>query len=163
MTIKARLFGLTILWCAIIGGLIGFKQHTVSTGRQVVFRAMSRGVLGNTLGVGPHVSLRYDINSIEMKSGTVSKYHVRDKVYVGLVISKGYAIVSGIHDTLPQSGFFIVGIVRAVGDDMLDVKYGIEHYYLNAGENASQYPYGSVLDVQVAIDSFGDSSILSLK
>lgn len=161
------------LWVAIIGGMIFFKHHLVRTGREVLLRAMSRGMTHSPLGVGPQMTLRYDINTIEEnKTGTLSTYRVGDRVYIGLVETTppgeehptSYAVATSVHREPPRDGFFMKGVVKAVGDDTLHVKYGIEEYYPGPEQvNQQQLGYGKELDVRVAVDAFGDTTITAIQ
>lgn len=173
MTIRNHFFALIVLWVAIVGGLILFKQYSVRTGREVLLRAMSRGTHSIPLGVGPQVSLRYDINTIEEgKTGSLSSYRVGDRVHIGLIEAsrpkrgrreESYAVAASVHRDPPRGGFFIKGTVKAVGDDTLYVKYGIEEYYPGPDQaDQQQLGYGKELDVRVAVDAFGDATITSI-
>ena len=152
-----------LIWCAIIFGIILFKQYTLWTGQEVLLRAMSTGVVRGPLR--PHLRFRYDVASVVPRrlGERVALHKHGDIVYVTLSEKNGYAVISGLYHEPPQGKLFLKGEVRIVGDDTLHITYrGIEDYYLGSDASDSHYSYGRPIDVRVVVDAFGDATIKSI-
>ena len=153
-----------LFWLALVGGLLGFKQFTLSSGEQVLLRTMP--VDPRDLFRGDYVILRYEISSFP--AGTL-KLDAEDprawmgrRVYVPLAVEGGYGRAIGIGFERP-AGLYLSGSLRAAGPDDWSVDYGIESYFVPEGAGrAIETRGGESLDVRVAIDRFGNAAIVAV-
>ena len=163
MTSRKAIVLTGFVWCAIMGGLILFKQYTLWTGTEVRLRAMSSGVVHGPFR--PRISLRYDIASgIPRHLGEHRLYRRGDVIYVCLQEHRGYIQAQSLHATPPTNCLFLRGEIRLAGSDTVQISYsGIEDYYLGADADDVRYGYGRPIDVTVVIDAYGDATIKEIE
>lgn len=160
---KKIFIGIGIFWLLIIFGFVAVKEFTLQTGEDILLK--TRPVDPRDLFRGDYVILRYDIGILNLDTLETDStdFDDGDNIYVILRIEDGYGVVSGIFMDAPEDGLFIKGTVTHVGDDKLDIEYGIESYFVPEGEGMDiQQQSGKNLDVQVSIDIFGNAVIKSL-
>src|SRR6185369_3700851 len=96
-------------------------------------------------------------------NGYVYSRQWRDtKVYAALKINEtGIAELDSVSDRKPASGFFIRGRIESVNDRTLQIRYGIEAFFMQQGaaqkleDTRRRDRPGVPLDMEVALGSSG--------
>ena len=157
-------------------GMIADKQWTLNTGTQVLLE--TQPIDPRSLFRGDYVRLDYSISrlDIEQLPGDDS-FAEHDPVYLVLQPEEKYWTPVSIHKDCPEiedNQVVIKGevqwVMEQIWDDELnknveanamDVRYGIENYFVPEGEGmALERPQeGEQVDIRVAIDSRGKAGI----
>jgi uncharacterized membrane-anchored protein len=157
-------------------GMIGEKQWTLNTGTQVLLE--TQPIDPRSLFRGDYVRLNYVISRlyIEHLPGD-DDFAEHDAVYLVLQPEEKYWTPVSIHKTCPEiqdNQVVIKGEVewvmehtwdeeleKTVETSAIDVRYGIENYFVPEGEGmALERPQeGEKVDIRVAIDSRGKAGI----
>lgn len=161
---KKKLFiYIGVFWLVVVLGFIGFKEFTLQTGEEVLFR--TRPVDPRDLFRGDYVILNYEISSVDHRTLTTDAagFSRGDRVYVALDIVDGYGTPTGIFRQQPAEGLFIKGTVQSADSSTLGIEYGIESYFVPEGEGRElERAAGNRLDVQASVDKFGNAVIKSV-
>ncbi|MEK7631111.1 MAG: GDYXXLXY domain-containing protein [Patescibacteria group bacterium] len=157
------------LQLAVIGGFFAQRLYTLSTGTQVVLRTVP--VDPRDLIRGEYVALRYEISTISQYLSD-EKFSVGDTVYVTLE-KNSYDDVwraTGVSKNQPTDySTAIKGKVTSIPKDTprnvwdrgvsgLGIEYGIERYFVEAGQGKELERRGR-LKVFVRVDRSGASVI----
>jgi len=152
-----------VFWLIIILGFVIVKEFTLQTGEEVLLK--TRPVDPRDLFRGDYVVLRYEISTLDLDSipTDYTGFENGGKIYIGLSIEEGYGVPSKIYRNPPKEGLYLKGTVKDVRNNMLNVEYGIENYFVPEGEGrAIERQTGGNLDVKVSIDKFGNAGIKTL-
>ena len=152
-----------VFWLIILLGFVIIKEFTLQTGEEVLLK--TRPVDPRDLFRGDYVVLRYEISTLDLGSipTDYTGFENGDKIYVGLSIKEEYGSPSKIYRNSPKEGLYLKGTVKDVRNNMLNVEYGIENYFVPEGEGrAIERQTGGNLDVKVSIDKFGNAGIKTL-
>ena len=152
---RNRFLAILLFWLVMMMGFFIFKYVTYATGNEVLLK--SAPVDPRDIFRGDYVILRYEVSSINLDSiqSYSDKYNFGDKVFVALDIEEGYGKAVGIsHDPIDNYQN-IRGEVKHISKNILDVKYGIESYFVQEGtgreiENSREDMY-----VKVVLDKKG--------
>jgi len=146
-----------------MGGFIGFKEFTLQTGDELLLKTTP--VDPRDLFRGDYVILRYDISAINTDSLSFkgSDFEKENKVYVILNIDDDkIGSLADISKKKPDNGIFIEGTVKTIYDNILDVEYGIESYFVPEGEGREIERNLGKIYTKVVVDDFGNAVIKSL-
>lgn len=161
---KKKIFiGLGIFWLVILGGFIGFKEFTVKTGQEVLFKTIP--VDPRDLFRGDYVILRYEMSSVDLsKLSGALMFLVNDTIYGEIEIGKdGYGSIVNFSKEVPQDKLFIKGVINRAGANNVQVEYGIESYFVPAGKGyVIEDRRGDGVDAKVSVDRFGNAVIKTL-
>jgi len=152
-----------IFWIIIIGGFIAFKEFTLQTGDEILLK--TQPVDPRDLFRGDYVILRYDISTISTNTLTYqgSDFKEDDKIYVLLnVDNQKIGTLANIDKSKPSEGIFIEGTVKSVYNNRLNIKYGIESYFVPEGKGREIERNLGKIYTKVTVDDFGNAVIKSL-
>jgi len=155
-------------------GMVAIKQYTLSTGSPVVLK--TEPIDPRSLFSGDYVRLNYAISRLELAKLDGDKTFQRgDTVYVVVTQGQEYWDPVSVHREFPDAGAgqkAIKGKVETF-DSMwtysktagppkwIDVKYGIENYFVPEGEGrALERPKpGETVSIRVVVDKYGNPAI----
>lgn len=160
---KKIFIGIAIFWLVIILSFIVFKEFTLKTGQEVLFKTIP--VDPRDLFRGDYVILNYEISTLDITSlpKDFSNIEVNDKIFVTLKKEKNYGIPTGIYKRLPENKLFIKGKIKDITNNKINIEFGIESYFVPEGKGREiERQRGENLEVKVAIDKFGNAIIKSL-
>lgn len=182
MNQKKILYLTIVFWLLIFSGFILYKEYTLRTGTEVIFKTAP--IDPRDLFRGDYVVLNYEISTLNLEEiqAEDSYFDYNDKIYLALELKDGYGVPKKIYRTPPEDGLYIKGTVKDViydwGEDEasiiteeshikeLRVEYGIESYFVPEGrgiEVEREQGVGSKgLDVKVIVDKYGNAVIKSL-
>jgi uncharacterized membrane-anchored protein len=179
MSLRTRLAVVFALHALVLLYMIGDRQWTLTTGTPVVLETLP--VDPRSLFSGDYVTLNYRISELALNSLGGDRVFTRhDPVYVVLRPGKTYWEPVSIHSRIPPAhdGHVTVrGEVthvlpadrdssagRQVQADVLQVRYGIESYFVPEGEGrAIERPVaGDNVTIRVAVDRRGRAAIKAL-
>jgi len=168
-----------LLQTAALVTMIAIKQWTLSTGTPVLLE--TRPVDPRSLFRGDYVRLNYTINRLLTEQlGGDDVFFKHDPIYVTLKKTDNYWQAVSIHHEqpeIPDQQVAIKGEVRYISKtswnreirkqeaaNEIRVLYGIENYFVPEGEGmALERPkQGERVDIQVAVDRFGNAGILGI-
>lgn len=177
MTLRVTLI-LTLQIAALLG-MVGIKQWTLNTGTPVVLETLP--VDPRSLFSGDYVRLNYSISTLLLDQlGGDKEFKRHATVYVVLQAGEPYATPVSVHHHMPQlaSGqLAIKGEVEYASTTRwnpqirqldplpsLNVRYGIENYYVEEGTGRSlERPADNAkVTVRVAVDRFGNAGITAI-
>ena len=164
----ARILFIVVVQTIALFIIIGMKQWTLSTGTEVLLE--TRPIDPRSLFRGDYVRLNYSINRLDSSQlDGDNSFKKHDTLYVRLKQAGKYWKPVSLHHQQPSQNsneVFIKGTVRYTrkkgkSDAVIDIKYGIENYFVPEGEGmALERPKpGEKVDIQVAVDQFGQSGI----
>lgn len=160
------------LQLAIIGGVIVTKQYTAETGT-VVYLAIEPVDPRDPLR-GDFVTYRYDISTlsrdtiVDPRLGTTYAPKPGDTLYVPLDrVGRVWVASYGASSRLPdvESGpygpdtVFIRGRVDSVGATTVDVRYGIEEYFIPEGSGSTLPTDSKQMLARVVVDRKGAAQV----
>ena len=156
---------IVVFWIILIVGLIGMKEFTLRTGKQVRLKTVP--VDPRDLFRGDYIILsykisRFNLNQIQADSDDITTL---DKVYVALKEEDGFAVPTKIYKSFPKDEeLFIKGKVSSSGSDKrITVDYGIESYFVPEGKGKEiEKDRGRGLNVKLSIDKYGNAAIRAL-
>ena len=164
MNNKTKFLWIGVFWLAMIGGFIISKQMTLWTGTEVFLKTVP--VDPRDLFRGDYVVLRYDISTINLDAVPAVYENIDDavgkKIYVLLDVENGRGKAGAVLVQPPTEGLFLKGTVRSVYGNHLTIEYGIESYFVPEGKGREIERVTRDMEVKVAVDKFGNSSIKSL-
>lgn len=151
-----------ILWGLGLIGFIGYKQYTLSSGVEIILKTVP--VDPRDFFRGDYVVLRYNLNSmdstyLEQPNDTIVK---GDIIYVLLNSSSKYPEPVSISKTKFESGVFLKGTVESTYYGTINIRYGIESYFVQEGKGKEIERMIGKLDVKIAVDKQGNALIKSL-
>jgi uncharacterized membrane-anchored protein len=171
-----------VFWLLIFSGFIAYKEYTLRTGTEVLFKTLP--VDPRDLFRGDYVTLNYEISTLDMEKlpSEESDFYNDEPVYLALELKNGYGIPKKISTTPPEDGLYIKGKVKDVIYDWetdesgvtkgeatvkeLRVDYGIESYFVPEGRGMeiekAQRTEKTEVDAKVIIDKYGNAVIKSL-
>ena len=152
-----------IFWVMILGGFIASKEFTIRTGNEILLKTAP--IDPRDLFRGDYVILRYDISTINTDSLAYqgSDFKEGDKVYVLLSIDNHkIATIANISKNKPSKGIFIRGTIKSVYNNILNIEYGIESYFVPEGKGKEIERNLSKIYAKIIVDSFGNTVIKSL-
>lgn len=150
-----------LLQTAALMGMVAIKQRTLATGTPVVLETAP--IDPRSLFRGDYVRLNYAISSLEHESlEGDDDFEIHDTIYVMLRKGEKFWEPVSIHREMPAHGpdsVVIRGEVQWTGG--IDVRYGIENYFVPEGEGmALERPAeGEEVTIMVAVDEAGASAI----
>lgn len=162
---KNRIFVIIVVfWIMIIGGFVAFKEFTLQTGDEILLK--TRPVDPRDLFRGDYVVLRYDISTLTTDdlSYKGADFKEGDKVYVLLNVDDNQiGSLLNIDTDKPKVGTFIKGVVKGIDENILNVEYGIESYFVPEGEGKIIEKDLGKIYTKVSVDNFGNAVIKSLE
>jgi uncharacterized membrane-anchored protein len=161
---KRSLLVIGACWMLALGGLIVTKEFTLRTGRTVFLQTVP--VDPRDLFRGDYVVLRYPMSALDLGRipADQQSYQEGQAVYVEVTNDGRYAVASRVTSTRPDATrTFLKGRVTSTRGRTLGVEYGIESYFVPEGKgHRLERLAGHGLEVQVAIDRFGQALIKAL-
>ena len=154
---------IAIFWLVLIMGFIGLKEFTLQTGEEILLK--TRPVDPRDLFRGDYVILNYEISTLDYQALLTDSagFSNGDSVYVALDIVGKHGVAAGIFRNRPKENLFVKGTVQRVRGHELDIRYGIESYFVPEGKGrAIERARGGSLEVKASIDQFGNAVIKSL-
>lgn len=176
MKLRAALLMVAAVQSAVLVAMVGMKQWTLNTGTPVVLE--TQPIDPRSLFSGDYVRLNYAISRI--RPGEVAgddAFRRHDSVYLVLQPGAPYWTPVSVHRERPAAApgqAVIRGEVQHAGDRFWDpaarrevqagfiqVRYGIENYFVPEGEGrALERPRpGETVSLRVAVDRFGRAGI----
>lgn len=162
---KIGLWLISVLWVGGIAFLWAKNEYELTHGTEIVLKTAP--IDPRDLFRGDYVTLRYEISELNLDSlGRSDLYLTRNStVFVSLTEKNGYWEASRVQTKMPEQGVFLRGrVVRAI-DRIVDVKYGIESYFVPEGkgkEIEKQHAAGN-LKVLVSVSPYGKGKLKGLK
>lgn len=176
MSAWARIGIVVLLQTAALAVMVGMKQYTLSTGTPVVLKTAP--IDPRSLFSGDYVRLNYDISRLKLDDlGGDDEFDRGDRVYVVLAqrgefweplsvhrdypaAATGQVVLKGTVEYLNQTRFQPPGQPRQQVKT-LNVKYGIENYYVPEGEGRTleRPELGEVVSIRVVVDRSGNAGI----
>lgn len=151
-----------IVWGLFLLVFIALKQFTLYTGTDVTLKTVP--VDPRDLFRGDYVILNYTINSINLDSIlTIEKsFKKNDEIYLKLDMNSKYAKPIEVSKNRFKNGIAIKGVVSSWNGNRLDVKYGIETYFVRQGKGKEIESKIEKIDVIVTVDKYGKALIKKL-
>lgn len=159
-----------VLQTAALAGMVAVKHRTLITGKPILLE--TEPIDPRSLFRGDYVRLNYTISSLDYADlEGADDFTRRDQVYVMLREGEKFWHAVSIHREMPAHGpdsVIIRGEVQYSGlwvdgdeRDGINVRYGIENYFVPEGEGmALERPAeGEEVTILVAVDEAGDSAI----
>lgn len=161
---KKIIFSLIALfWIILLGSFIAYKEFTLQNGEKILLKTVP--VDPRDLFRGDYVILNYEISTINLDNLNDNNltFENGDTIYVALTKADNYWSASNAYKER-ASEFVIKGKVKNKSGSTLTVEYGIESFFVPEGEGKylEQYRNSKELDVEVSVDSFGNSVITEL-
>lgn len=161
---KKSFIVIAVFWLIILLGMIGAKEFTMVTGKEVLLE--TEPVDPRDLFRGDYVILQYPISEIP----NLMSYHAGDTIYVNLEYEEPYwkyASVSDKRDPKPDQVAIKGKITNQRWGSGLRVEYGIESYFVPEGkgrhiERLRNQRGEEKVDVLVVVDRFGNAVIKDL-
>ncbi|MGE5240536.1 MAG: GDYXXLXY domain-containing protein [Bacteroidota bacterium] len=176
MRFGLRIAVIIVLQTVALLAMVGMKQYTLSTGVPVVLK--TQPIDPRSLFRGDYVRLNYAISQLELdKLEGDKKFRRGDIVYVVLKQGDEYWQPVSVHSEYPAVSAGQVAIkgrveflndFRWLGPDKppeavksINVKYGIESYFVSEGEGRSlERPKpGETVSIRVVVDGYGNAAI----
>lgn len=162
---KIGLWITTILWVCVIAGLWAKNEYQLTHGKEILLKTAP--VDPRDLFRGDYVVLRYEISSLNLDSLEQDDLYLKRNsvIFVDLAKKNGYWHATKIHTEIPANGIFLRGQVTRVYNKTVEIKYGIESYFVPEGEGKKieqQYADRKV-DVVVAVSPYGQGLLKGLK
>jgi len=147
----------------ILLGLIGFKEATLVTGKEVVLQTAP--VDPRDIFRGDYVALSYRISTVNNTANQYSYYisfNIGDKAYVHLEQRGDVWEATGIsREYVNKWPVCIAGEVTRVSPKQVILKYGIESYFVPE-DKGLEIQRARDLKVRVSVDGFGKAVIKGL-
>ena len=177
MNLGLRIVVIVVLQTVALLGMVGMKQYTLSTGVPVVLK--TQPIDPRSLFSGDYVRLNYTISQLALDKFEGDKDFQRgDAVYVVLMKGIEYWEPVSVHRRYPAATaeqVVIKGKVEFLNNQrqipvpgqppetakMINVKYGVENYYVPEGEgrNLERPKPGETLSIRVVVDKYGNPAI----
>ncbi len=174
--VGARTALLAVVLTAVLAGMIGMKQWTLSTGTPVLLETAP--VDPRSLFRGDYVRLNYKISRLDLDALKGDKdFSVHDTVWVVLEQGERFWHAVGVYRHRPATApgqVVIKGEVRWAGagggpfttrsgprPSFILVRYGIETYFVpeGSGRALERRDTRQPLDILAAVDRFGNAGI----
>ncbi|OGW91473.1 MAG: hypothetical protein A3D28_00985 [Omnitrophica bacterium RIFCSPHIGHO2_02_FULL_63_14] len=161
---KRSLLAVGVLWIVILAGVVGMKEFTLRTGKEVLLQTVP--VDPRDMFRGDYVILSYPISTVDVTpfglKGT--EFSPGQEAYVLLGSEGPYSVVTGLQRRRPDPGILCIkGTVRTASPTQLIMEYGIESYFVPEGKgHALEQARGKTMDVKASIDKFGHAAIKTL-
>jgi uncharacterized membrane-anchored protein len=159
-----------VLQTAALAGMVALKHRTLITGTPILLK--TEPIDPRSLFRGDYVRLNYKIGRIhrtELGDGGlgVDDFSRHDPIYVKLRKGEKFWETVSVHRDMPAHGqdtVVIRGEVQWVGGDAINVRYGIENFFVPEGEGRALERPGEVevVTILVAVDSRGNSAIKAI-
>lgn len=162
--IQIRIVILAGVLTAVLLGMVGIKQYTLSTGSVVELEI--KPIDPRSLFRGDFVRFRFTIS--ELSTGEYfGDFRRGDTIYVVLEPGTPFATPVSTHKDWPKVAndqLVIKGRVTGRPHNIVRIRYGIENFFIPEGEGRSLERSGpeNKVTVRVAIDRFGRSAIESV-
>ena len=168
---QALLFVLVVVGQLLaLGAVVAQREHLLQTGERVRLRC--RPVDPRSILSGDYVELTYLISELHdaelRRLGGGERFDRGDTVYVALRRDPGepahHAVaLSHRRARLPADAVLLRGIVRAAWTDYVQIRYGVEHYFVpqSEGERLERKLGDTVVEVAVSRRT-GESGIVRL-
>ncbi len=158
------LIGIT-LQLLFLAGLAGYKQYAFSTGTEIILKTMP--IDPRSLFQGDYARLNYEINRIDItkvESEKNEKFLRGAKIYVTLEKQGEYFLPKKVSTTKPDTKYFIRGTTINASDNLLNIQYGIETYFMPEGkamdfERAARERQGIQVLVGLRVSGVGQGMI----
>ncbi len=182
MKIRLKIALLLIVQIGVLAAMIGDKQWTLNTGTPVVLQ--TEPVDPRSMFMGDYARLTYSISRLRLDGATAlggdKDFQQHDTVWVALQPDANGARAVSVHhrrDAIAPGLLALKGEVQYVSDNdwdraanksvsqrTLQVRYGIEQYYVQEGSGAQiERPSGGEkVSILVAVDARGKAGILAL-
>ena len=159
-------FVLVVAWqMLLLVGLIAWKQFTLVTGQSVLLRTVP--VDPRDLFRGDYVILGYEISRIPRAQWKEPAYEKGVVVYVSLRKRGRFweaESVSRNAPAAPDNAPFLRGTVTTAAPEELQVRYGIESYFVPEGTGTDlERAAGKGLVVEARVDRFGRAAIRAVR
>lgn len=153
-----------VLQTAALAGMVAMKHRTLITGKPVLLE--TEPIDPRSLFRGDYVRLNYTISSLEYAEVEGDDdFSRRDRIYVMLRKGEKFWEPVSVHREMPahgQDSVIIRGEVQwSGGGDGINIRYGIENYFVPEGEGmALERPAeGEEVTMLIAVDEAGASAI----
>lgn len=182
MNLRLKIALLVAAQTAALGAMIADKQWTLDTGTPVVLQTVP--VDPRSLFMGDYARLAYPIGQLPLDGaaalGGDKDFKRHDSVWVALKPDPDGAHAVSVHhlrSNVPPDLLALKGEVQQIGDytwdratgksvrqRTLNVRYGIEQYYVQegAGRQIERPQGGEKVSIRVAIDTRGKAGILAV-
>jgi len=176
MSLGLRIIVIVALQTAALVAMIGMKQYTLSTGQPVLLK--TQPIDPRSLFSGDYVRLNYSVSQLRFDQIEGERDFRRgDTIYVVLRPGDEYWEPVSVHrhqPSVPAGQIAIKGRVMSVQQQTfnrqerrteavksINVKYGIENYYVPEGEGrALERPKpGEIISIRVVVDRYGNAAI----
>jgi uncharacterized membrane-anchored protein len=177
MNLGLRIVVIVVLQTVALLGMVGMKQYTLSTGVPVVLK--TQPIDPRSLFSGDYVRLNYTISQLALDKFEGDKdFQSGDAVYIVLMKGVEYWEPVSVHRRYPAATaeqVVIKGKVEFLNNQrqipvpgqppetakMINVKYGVENYYVPEGEgrNLERPKPGETLSIRVVVDKYGNPAI----
>lgn len=176
MNQRRWLFILVVIQTMVLIAMIGMKQYTLNTGREILLE--TQPVDPRSLFRGDYVRLSYKISTLVLSGMQGDKQFLENEViFVTLQEGDPYWYPVAIHHSKPQTAenqVAIKGRIEYILDrtwnretnkteevKSLSVKYGIENYFVEEGTGRALERPGrdNKVDLRIAVDAYGNAGI----
>lgn len=169
MSDSKRIIIVVLFMTLALAGMVAKKQYTLNAGELVVLK--TEPIDPRSLFRGDYVRLRYDISTLAAADfPAVKGLRHNDTIYVSLQKGEAFWGPKAVSLTPPEHGADIVVIKGRVNmswlrgldaSDSVNVKYGIENYFVPEGEGLKleRLRNQQKVSLQIAVDAFGNAGI----
>ncbi|MBK8699066.1 MAG: GDYXXLXY domain-containing protein [Saprospiraceae bacterium] len=162
MTKLRNVFLLLFFWGVVLIGFIIYKERVFQTGTDIVLQTVP--VDPRDLFRGDYVELQYDISRLDLDTlGYSGAPFTKDEtVYLLLEIVNDFASPVKVSREKFKDGLFIRGTVESSYGHIINVAYGIEHYFVEEGKGKEIERERGRMSIQVTVDKSGTALIKKL-
>ena len=123
----------TAVWIVVTGAMWARHDYQLTHGREISLKAVPvdpRDILR-----GDYVALRYEISAVERGGEDTVPGFLREgqTVFVAIEESDGEWMVHDLDTMPPEDGLFLRGRVQTVTDELFEIDYGIESFFVPEG------------------------------
>ncbi len=159
---RKYVISLLVFRAILLLGFIAIKQYTFYTGTEVILKTVP--VDPRDLFRGDYVILNYEISRIDPDSIDTPEefFEPGDRIYIKLNSQDQKVRPIALSTEMFQEGLFIRGRVRYFSQNILNIEYGIESYFVPQGKGKELERKIGEIDVLVALDRSGTALIKDL-
>lgn len=163
LSLKVKIALIIIIQTLVLFGMVAKKQWTLTYGAPVLLE--TKPVDPRSLFRGDYVRIRYNISTID-KNSVLKDENLEKNEYLFVILEqqgKFWTAVEVRRDrpTLKSNQVAVRGLVEYSYGDQLNLKYGIENYFIPEGTGmALERPKNNEkVTMQIMVDSYGNAAI----
>ena len=161
MNKKTIAISIILVWVILLSSVIVYKEYTLQTGETILLK--TQPIDPRDMFRGDYVILNYEISNLDTDMFQNVEIEEGNTVYVQLQKEGDYWTAANVHEQNPST-LSLRGKIMRIRPGGIEVKYGIESFFVPEGEGKEleRYRNAGNLDVEISVDSFGNGIINNL-